>query len=177
MKKRSYLLLEVLIAFNIFIVACLPLIKIPTALYLEKKKCLLNLEKNRLSDAIFSELYKNWRFKNTFPLKAFTQKNTRFIDWTPLNADIYHPYSRLMQNYPVYYRLKVHNDRVKVRQGSSNLTAMLIDVDLLLDPLLQKTPKENIKKTNTYYVLLAQKPQTTENLPSPMKSSPEVQLK
>lgn len=153
MKKQSYLLLEVLIAFNLFVVALLPLIKIPTTLYAQKKKMVETLEKNRLSDFIFHELFETWVLKNNFPTKEFIQK--RALDWTNLQEDSYHIPSLLSKKYPVYYRMEIYNHNIKIKESTKKPTAILVKVDILLDPI---PAQENNKLIHSYFLLLTQKP-------------------
>jgi hypothetical protein len=145
MKKHSYLLLELLIAFNLFVVGCLPLIKIPVALYEKKKKIFQSFEKKRLSDLIFSDLFHDWLLKNSFP-QDFLKKQK--LGWTDLEKKKY-PYVS-DKKYPLFYRMAIIEHGLKRNPSTKQATAMMVQVDISLE----KSPE---KEFQTYFILLTKK--------------------
>ena len=70
MKKRPFILLEVLIALLLVILCMAPLAKIPLTHYRSELKALEKLEKNRAADWAFTEVLEQI-LKNEIPWKAF----------------------------------------------------------------------------------------------------------
>lgn len=77
MRKRPFILLEVLIAFTLAVLCIVPLVKEPLHYYRTELKSLENLEKERIADWVFTEIQEQL-LKNEIPwdsLPSF-QKST-----------------------------------------------------------------------------------------------------
>jgi len=74
MKKRPFLLLEILIAFFLISLCIVPLVKKPLALYRSELKQLEEIEKERLADWTFSEV-KEILLKNEIPWAKIPNKD------------------------------------------------------------------------------------------------------
>jgi hypothetical protein len=73
MKKRPFILLEVLIALLLVILCVAPLAKIPLTHYRSELKALEKLEKSRAADWAFTEVLEQI-LKNEIPWKDFPEK-------------------------------------------------------------------------------------------------------
>jgi arsenate reductase-like glutaredoxin family protein len=73
MKKRNFLLLEVLIAFSLITICAIPLIKQPLKFYREEIAKLEQIEKERIADWTFTEI-KEILLKNEIPWKKLPDK-------------------------------------------------------------------------------------------------------
>lgn len=74
MKKRSFLLLEVLIALSLVILCSVPLVNQPLKLYKKEIKNLETMEMERLADWTFTEV-KEILLKNEIPWKKIPAKS------------------------------------------------------------------------------------------------------
>ncbi len=66
MKKRTFLLLEILLAFTLVIACAVPLVKQPLKLYKREMAHLIEVEQERLADWTFTEI-KEMFLKNEIP--------------------------------------------------------------------------------------------------------------
>jgi len=66
MKKRTFLLIEILISFMLVAICIVPLVKQPLKLYREEMSRLEQIEKERLADWTFTEI-KEMLLKNEIP--------------------------------------------------------------------------------------------------------------
>lgn len=73
MKKRSFLLIEILIAFSLVAICIVPLVKQPLKLYQEEISRLEQIEKERLADWTFTEV-KEMLLKNEIPWDSIPAK-------------------------------------------------------------------------------------------------------
>lgn len=73
MKKKPFLLLEVLIAFLLVALCAVPLVRQPLKLYRAEMESLEQLEKERLADWTFSEI-KELLYKNEIPWEKVPAK-------------------------------------------------------------------------------------------------------
>ncbi|PIS02318.1 MAG: hypothetical protein COT85_06005 [Chlamydiae bacterium CG10_big_fil_rev_8_21_14_0_10_42_34] len=76
MKKRSFLLLEVLFAFTLVIVCAVPLVKQPLKLYRSELEYLEKMELERLADWTFTEI-KESLLKNEILWEKIPTKNEK----------------------------------------------------------------------------------------------------
>ena len=89
MKKRSFLLLEVLIAFTLATICSIPLVKQPLRLYKEEITFLVKMERERLADWTFTEI-KEILLKNEIAWEKLPQmgKNTAPFPLPPALIEI-----------------------------------------------------------------------------------------
>lgn len=73
MKKRTFVLLEILIAFFLISLCAIPLVTGPLKLYKMQTKQLINMEKERLADWTFSEIKEQF-LKNEIPWSKIPPK-------------------------------------------------------------------------------------------------------
>lgn len=73
MKKRTFLLLEILIAFVLVAICLIPLVKQPLKLYKEEIAYLERMEQERLADWTFTEV-KEMLLKNEIPWEKIPAK-------------------------------------------------------------------------------------------------------
>ena len=73
MKKRTFLLLEILIAFVLVAICLIPLVKQPLKLYRSEMKYLERMELERLADWTFTEI-KELLLKNEIPWEKLPQR-------------------------------------------------------------------------------------------------------
>lgn len=73
MKKRSFLLIEVLIAMTLVTLCIVPLIRQPLKLYTEELGQLEEMEKQRLADWTFTEV-KEFLLKNELPWEEIPER-------------------------------------------------------------------------------------------------------
>ncbi len=74
MKKRSFLLLEILIAFFLVTLCIVPLVRQPLSLYRSELERLEAMEKERLADWTFTEV-KEMLLKNEIPWEKIPNKS------------------------------------------------------------------------------------------------------
>jgi hypothetical protein len=72
-KKRTFLLLEVLIAFVLVTICSIPLVKQPLKLYKDEMEYLEKMERERLADWTFTEI-REMLLKNEIPWKKIPAK-------------------------------------------------------------------------------------------------------
>lgn len=75
MKKRTFLLLEVLLAFSLVTLCIIPLVRQPLKLYKSEVECLEKLEMERLAEWTFSEI-KEILLRNEIPWEKIPAKST-----------------------------------------------------------------------------------------------------
>lgn len=76
MKKRSFILIEILLAFVLVTLCSIPLIRQPLQLYRLEMRRLEQMERERLADWTFSEI-KEKLFKNEIPWEKIPLKNKK----------------------------------------------------------------------------------------------------
>lgn len=76
MKKRSFILIEILLAFVLVTICSIPLIRQPLKLYRLEIETLEQIERERLADWTFSEI-KEKLFKNEISWEKIPQKNEK----------------------------------------------------------------------------------------------------
>lgn len=82
MKKRSFLLLEILIAFSLVTICIIPLVRQPLKLYKEEMECLEKMEMERLADWTFTEV-KEILLKKEIPWEKIPAKS-QYTEHFPL---------------------------------------------------------------------------------------------
>lgn len=89
MKKKSFVLLEVLIALSLVALCLIPLVKQPLKLYKEEFAYLERMELERLADWTFTEV-KELLLKNEIPWEKIPEKNgqTDNFPLPPMSIDI-----------------------------------------------------------------------------------------
>ncbi len=87
MKKRSFLLFEVLIAFLLVALCAVPLVSQPLKLFRSEIKFFEQLERERLADWTFSEI-KEMLLKNEIPWEKIPAKNTKTAPFALPSAQI-----------------------------------------------------------------------------------------
>ncbi len=76
MKKRTFLLFEILIAFLLVVICAVPLVSQPLKMYRSEMKFLEQLERERLADWTFSEI-KEKLLKNEIPWEKIPSKGAK----------------------------------------------------------------------------------------------------
>lgn len=94
MKKRTFLLLEILIAFFLVSLCAIPLVTGPLKLHRQQTLQLVELEKERLADWTFCEI-KEMLLKNEIPWKKIPLKGVETSPFSLKSARIQIPNSKL----------------------------------------------------------------------------------
>jgi hypothetical protein len=76
MKKKPFVLLEVLIAFNLVLICAVPLVKQPLKLFKDEMVHLQEMEQQRLADWTFTEI-KEMLLKNEIPWEKIPLRKAR----------------------------------------------------------------------------------------------------
>ena len=87
MKKRTFLLLEILIGLLLVITCIVPLVKQPLKYYKEEMECLERLELERLADWTFTEV-KEILLKNEIPWEKIPKKKEQTAHFSLPSASI-----------------------------------------------------------------------------------------
>lgn len=127
MKKRSFLLLEVLIAFLLVTLCLVPLVKQPLKLYKEEMAYLEQMEKERLADWTFTEV-KELLLKNEIPWEKIPEKSAE-SDPFPLSPMTIH----IPGCKPKTVRRKFHLTGRAEKLGMENQTYRQLGVYIFLD--------------------------------------------
>jgi len=134
MKKRTFLLLEILIAFLLVALCAVPLVSQPLKLYRSEIQFLERLERERLADWTFSEI-KELFLKNEIPWTKIPPKGdkTAFFPLPPAKIEI--PGCR-PKSIDRTYTLQCKGEK----EGLHDELYRLLWVEVQFSPPLPKTP-------------------------------------
>lgn len=151
MKKRPFLLLEVLIALTLILVCIVPLVMRPLELYRTENELLWEMERERLADWTYSEI-KEKLLKNAIPWKSLPDEKKKKIAYPLEPAELSIPGGKT-KTLQRSFTLELKKEKV----GLKGEIYRLLQVELTFSPRLSK------KKRDFQYLTMVRKLQLEQN--------------
>lgn len=164
-KKRNFLLLEILIAVSLIVMCSIPLIRNPICFYKKEIENLENLSYTKLRHEVLFEI-KEMLFKNEIPWQDFATNKKSQAPVKTLTKTLTFKGIKT-KKVPVYYRIWSIRDK----NCQNDSVCRKVGVQISVDRPFYKKEKEGHKEKYEIYKLFAQKLKNPPDQPSPIPSS------